>query len=111
MNEDSKIHIPRILGDAYAFTYFNPTGHYRLNLAYASQRIVAETILLLDYKHKLLIEDKQIVDKSKHGNQSCFRNEKFNEVPFVFSPDWELPTSGVFEFDFVHLDFRPLRKN
>jgi hypothetical protein len=34
---------------------------------------------------------------------SCFRNEKYDEVPFVFSAEWQLPSHGFFEFDFVYL--------
>lgn len=32
-------------------------------------------------------------------------------MPFVYSCEWDLPTTGVFEFDFVYLDYKPLRKN
>jgi len=33
---------------------------------------------------------------------SCFRNEKYNEVPFVFSSSFVLPDNGILEFDFVY---------
>ena len=34
---------------------------------------------------------------------SCFRNEKYNEVPFLFSSNFVLPENGILEFDFVYL--------
>jgi hypothetical protein len=37
------------------------------------------------------------------GNKSFFRNEKINGKSFVLSPEWQLPTNGIFEFDFMYL--------
>jgi hypothetical protein len=36
------------LGDAFNFTFFNPTGHYVLNLNQPQQREVAKCLLLLN---------------------------------------------------------------
>ena len=33
---------------------------------------------------------------------SCFWNEWYNEVPFVFSSSFVLQENGIFEFDFVY---------
>jgi len=41
------------------------------------------------------------------GNKSFFRNEKINGKSFVMSPEWQLPTNGVFEFDFMYLQDVP----
>lgn len=34
---------------------------------------------------------------------SCLRNERYNEVPFVFSSSFSIPENGILEFDFVYL--------
>jgi hypothetical protein len=41
------------------------------------------------------------------GNKSCFRNEKLNSQAFVMTNEWNLPSNGIFECDFVHLMDRP----
>lgn len=60
----------KLLGEAYTFTYFNPTGHYRLKLSNSSDREVAMTLLMLNRKYKLLINQGIVTDHSKVGNQS-----------------------------------------
>lgn len=60
----------KILGEAYKFTYFNPTGHYRLKLSNSSDREVAMTLLMLNRKYKLLVNQGVVTDHSKVGNQS-----------------------------------------
>lgn len=37
------------------------------------------------------------------GNKSCFRNEIHNRARFVWKPEWTLPKTGTFEFDFISL--------
>lgn len=41
------------------------------------------------------------------GNKSSFRNEKHNGMPFAMDIDYQLPESGIFEFDFVYLADKP----
>lgn len=38
----------RDLGDAYNFTFWNPTGHYVMNLANPQQREVVKCLLLIN---------------------------------------------------------------
>jgi hypothetical protein len=37
------------------------------------------------------------------GNKSCFRNEKYNSKAFIMPPDWQIPHTGTFEFDYMCL--------
>eukprot|EP00929_Paragymnodinium_shiwhaense_P086776 TRINITY_DN47210_c0_g1_i1.p1 TRINITY_DN47210_c0_g1~~TRINITY_DN47210_c0_g1_i1.p1 ORF type:complete len:1295 (+),score=272.31 TRINITY_DN47210_c0_g1_i1:211-4095(+) len=80
----------------------NPTGHYRLNLAQAGDRAVAERLLLLDRWEAGVARRKELVDVSARGNRSFLRNELFQAQPLPVSPqEWHLPESEVFEFDYA----------
>jgi hypothetical protein len=46
-------------------------------------------------------------DRSKMGNKSCFRNETWNTVSFLWDPSWALPNLGNLEFDFLYFENRP----
>lgn len=45
----------------------------------------------------------ELKDRSQFGNKSCFRNERHNNAKFLWKPEWILPQTGNFEFDFVSL--------
>lgn len=93
----------KLLGNAYSFNYFNPTGHYKLKLSNNADRDVALTLLMFNRKYKLLVDQGVVTDRSRMGNRSCFRNEKTNGVPFVYDEEYVLPEHGYFECDFVYL--------
>ena len=83
------------MGQAYFFSFWNPTGHYSLNLANKIERDIALTILVLNKEVGKKIAAGQKVDRSKYGNKSCFRNETFNGMTIIIDGDWVLPESGV----------------
>ena len=93
----------RELGDAFNFTFWNPSGHYMLNLAHPQQREVAKCLILINRNVCEQITKNELRDRSQTGNKSCFRNEKHNGARFAWKPEWTLPKSGSFECDFVCL--------
>lgn len=96
------------MGDAFFFSFWNPTGHYALNLASLIEREIAMTLIVLNKEVNKLIVAGSSADRSAHGNKSCFRNEKMNGMAFdLESSEWILPQSGLFELDFVYLVDRP----
>lgn len=65
-------------------------------------------LIVLNKEVNKLIQGGTMADRSAHGTKSCFRNEKLNGMAFdLDSSEWVLPSSGVFEFDFVYLVDRP----
>ena len=93
--------------NAYYFSCFNPTGHYRLDLNVEVQRNIAKNLLVVNKKMYAAVKAKESVDRSQIGNQSCFRNEKVNNFKFEMTPTWRLPDQGIFEFDYVYLLEKP----
>ena len=69
-NADTKSIAQKYLGHAYNFCYFNPTGHYRLQLSSQPEREVALTLLMFNRKYKQLVAEGVVTDRSKMGNQS-----------------------------------------
>ena len=91
------------MGRAYNFNYWNPNGHYELNLANEVERDVAATLFIMNKEMGKRIAAGERADRSQMGNKSCFRNEKFNTKLFIMQKDWQIPHSGVFEFDYMQL--------
>lgn len=91
------------MGNAFGFNYWNPNGHYELNLANPVERDVAVTLIVMNKEGMRRMTAGENSDRSQYGNKSCFRNEKFNTKEFKIDADWQLPTNGVFEFDFMCL--------
>ena len=85
------------------FNFWNPSGHYNLNLGIPEQRDVAKLLLILNKQvyNRILAGD--LKDRSIHGNKSYMRNEKISGGSFVWTPDFQLPTMGNLEFDFVYI--------
>lgn len=102
-NIESKQIAMKYLGESYCFTYYNPTGHYKLKLSNKQEREVALTLLMFNHKYKLLVSQGDVTDRSKMGNQSWFRNEKLSGVSFVYTEEFTLPNHGTFECDFIYL--------
>ena len=91
------------MGQAFTFNFFNPNGHYRLNLVEPEQREVAKCLMLMNKQISQKIAAGELCDRSQRGNKSCLRNERYAEVPFLWSPEYVLPKKGWIEFDFVYL--------
>jgi hypothetical protein len=87
----------------YSYCYWNPNGHYELNVANPVERDVAISLILLNKEACKRIAAGEKADRSQMGNKSCFRNESFNTKHFIWSNEWTLPDSGVFDFDFMYL--------
>lgn len=101
--------IKQKMGDAFFFSFWNPSRHYDLNLANPIEREIAMTLLVLNKDAIIKMQQNLVADKSQNGNKSCFRNEKLNGMSFVMdSQNWALPQQGLFEFDFNYLINRPL---
>lgn len=67
---ESKIIAMNYLGQAFSFTYFNPTGRYKLKLSNKPERDVALTLLMFNRKYKLLVQQGDVTDRSRNGNKS-----------------------------------------
>lgn len=91
------------MGNAFYFPYWNPNGHYELNLANQVERDIAVTLIVLNKEAMKRVAAGEKADRSQMGNKSSFRNEKFNLKPFIITGEWQLPNTGVFEFDFMYL--------
>lgn len=100
------------MGQAMNFNFWNPQGHYNLNLSVPEQRDVANTLLLLNRQYYFKIKAGELKDRSMMGNQSCLRNEKVAGGAIIWTPDYVLPHMGNFECDFVYMTpNRPTAEN
>ena len=88
---------------AMNFNFFNPQGHYELNLAVPEQRDVANTILFLNKQFFAKVKAGEYKDRSQFGNASCLRNEKVGGGVLLWTPDYVLPHLGKFECDFIYM--------
>ena len=91
------------MGQAMNFNFWNPQGHYNLNLSIPEQREVANTILLLNKQFFLRVKAGELKDRSLMGNASCLRNEKVGGGAIIRTPDYVLPHMGNFECDFIYM--------
>jgi len=85
------------------FSPFNPNGRYRLDLSNEIERRVAKNLIVINKGIQARIVAKELSDRSKRGNQSCFRNETINgycDKDMDFNT-WAVPQQGIFKFDFV----------
>lgn len=63
---------------AFFFNFWNPNGHYELNLANEIERDIAITLIVMNKEASRVILAGERPDRSQMGNKSCFRNEKLN---------------------------------
>lgn len=91
------------MGQAYYFSFWNPNGHYELNLGNPLEREIAMSLIVINKEAFKRIAAGEKADRSQYGNKSCFRNEKINSQSFLMSNEWVLPNQGILECDFVHL--------
>lgn len=99
------------MGQMYDFSYYNPNGHYSLNLGKPFQRELAKILVILNKENYDAIVAGTRADRSQFGNKSCFRNEVLNTVKFTWDINWQLPRDGKLEFDFIYFGNRPLSEN
>ncbi len=76
------------MGRAFNFSYWNPNGHYELNLANEIERDIAVSLFIMNKEVAKRIAAGEKADRSQMGNKSCFRNEKYNTKLFIMSNDW-----------------------
>jgi hypothetical protein len=99
---------------SFAFTYNNPTGYYRLDLADASQREIC--LRLLDFRNELGARIQQLKsyssgrlggrrdDEHDHADlERVWRNGKLNGNPMRYMREWQPPFGGILELDFVEV--------
>ncbi|CAE7176698.1 dfa3, partial [Symbiodinium necroappetens] len=78
----------------------NPTGSYNLDLSTPVDYALAECCLLVNAWESESARCAGRPDLSQSGNFEMIRNEAYNDVPFVYSKDWLLPSSGWFRFEY-----------
>jgi len=78
----------------------NPTGSYNLDLSIPVDYALAECCLLVNAWESESARCAGRPDLSQSGNFEMIRNEAYNDVPFVYSKDWLLPSSGWLRFEY-----------
>jgi hypothetical protein len=76
---------------SFNFNYWNPNGHYELNLANPVEREIAVTLIVMNKEASKRVAAGERADRSQMGNKSAFRNEKFNSKNFLMTNEWVLP--------------------
>jgi Ran GTPase-activating protein (RanGAP) involved in mRNA processing and transport len=89
------------LGELYRFDKNNPTGHYRLDLGKAFDRLLAMKLLALSNAENEERMESGLIDTSQRMNRYNFRNQRIDGRRVGKKFDAELPESGVFEFDYT----------
>lgn len=79
------IDIKKLMGDAFNFNFWNPNGHYVLNLSNKVERQVAICLFVMNKEARKAIEEGLLCDRSQHGNKSIWRSEKLNGGRFIVS--------------------------
>ena len=101
LNQLERKQVEKKLGQFYYFNNRNPTGHYRLNLNQEYERLVATRIADVNKIEKLSSRMEGKMDLTQKGNWDNMRNETYNGEPFAYNTNWEIPESGILEFDYV----------
>lgn len=85
------------------FTPSNPSDHYKLDLSNATDYELADRLRILDQWETAAASRRSLPDTSRTGNGSQFRNECYDHrpVPATSMVEWELPESGLLEFDYI----------
>lgn len=81
----------------------NPTGHYKFDLGNPTDFFVAQRLVVLDRWEAMLRRELKWVDTSQRGNNSCFFNERYQDLPIISSSlaNWRMPENGTLELDYV----------
>lgn len=78
----------------------NLTGKFNLDLARPTDYMIAENCLLVNAWEAETAKVKNLPNVSQRGNLEMLRNEALHEVPFDYSREWFLPSSGPLKFDY-----------
>ncbi len=103
-DEEHRKYIERKLGPLYRFDPKNPTGHYRLDLSRPFERLLANKMIQMSNGENEEREQSGLIDTSQRLNRYSFRNQKLDHKPSARkygSLEVELPSQGIFEFDFT----------
>lgn len=95
--------------DGFSFSFWNPNGQFRLNLANFLERDVAICLFVMDKEARKKMEAGEMCDRSQQGNKSVWRGEKYNGARFVVTNgkvefcwlwvDWIIPHNGILEIN------------
>lgn len=83
----SLLHLEKRAGQAIAFNFWNPSGHYSLDLGIPMQRQVAKCLHLMNKEFYGKCAKGDFADRSKMGNKSCMRNEKIAGKNLIWTPE------------------------
>jgi hypothetical protein len=103
-NDDgNKADLAKILGfTRFKLNFLNPTGHWHLELSNPAHREVWEILSVLESLERKNAKHAGRGDTSQKGNWTNFRNEKYQNEPYVIQPDQhDQLTTGTLEFDYV----------
>ena len=107
------------LGDYYYFNPLNTTGHYRLHLNKKWDRLLLVELAAVNRREGRICRREKRPDLSQYSNYEFLRNvtltssveEEDEETgakqmvtrtePLVYTSDWEIPSKGIFECDYV----------
>ena len=80
----------------------NPTGHYRLLLSSRFDRDICFKLLAMRNNILDVMKRDKTYQSSRHKVEKVALNVKFEGIPFTITPDWNVPSNGTLELDFVY---------
>jgi hypothetical protein len=80
----------------------NPTGHYRLLLSSRFDRDICFKLLAMRNNILDIMKRDKTYQSSRHKVEKVALNVKFEGIPFTITPDWNIPSNGTLELDFVY---------
>eukprot|EP01050_Picozoa_sp_SAG11_P009709 SAG11_NODE_931_length_6499_cov_28.824219_1_plen_1551_part_00 len=111
MDAEQRQYIEAQLGQLYRFDPKNPTGHYQINLARPFDRLLVVKMIAMSNGENDDRHAAGLIDTSQRLNLYNFRNQRINcrTKNHKFGTDRQLPTQGIFEFDYTStfLDGKP----
>jgi hypothetical protein len=84
------------------FSPNNPTGHYRLILSNRFDRDICFKLLAIRNEILDVLKRDKSYQIARHKVEKVAFNVKLEGSPFTITPDWNVPTSGTIEMDFVY---------
>lgn len=91
----------RDLQNYLGFNIEHPTGHYRLDLHNIADRLVADSLMLLDRWEASIDSRHGYINISQRGDGSHMRNVKYLNANLRVSVfDWHAPNEDELEFDY-----------
>ncbi len=84
------------------FAQNNPTGHYRLMLSNRFDRDICFKLLAIRNDILDVLKRDQAYQDSRHKIEKVVFNVKLEGISFTITSDWNVPTNGTLELDFVY---------